>query len=165
MPYGKPNGFSKRKKHQSTDQVDFEETAAQEAPQSMQPARLTSSERYGLFARLAWLTCYKALFAAEMAADAELMSELAVQFASTYMRRAVASDPEAHRPLRTSTACGRRAAFCDVRPTSRTCRSRRPRALWLLRVGLAPGARAAHGMVERGRLGALYGEVQGVAMP
>lgn len=32
---------------------------------------------------------------------------------------------------------------------------RAPRALWLLRVGLAPGARAAHGMVERGRLGAL----------
>ena len=94
MPYGKSNGFSKRKKHQSTDQVDFEETAAETAPQSMQPARLTSSERYGLFARLAWLTCYKALFAAELAADAELMSELAVQFASTYTRRAMARDPE-----------------------------------------------------------------------
>ena len=94
MPYGKPNGFSKRKKHQSTDQVDLEETVAETAPQSMQPARFTSSERYGLFARLAWLTCYKALFAAELAADAELMSELAVQFTSTYTRRAMARDPE-----------------------------------------------------------------------
>ena len=67
MPYGVSSGFSKRKKRRVASQADLEAPAVEEAPRPTQPKRLTSSERYGLFARLAWLTCYSALFAAEQA--------------------------------------------------------------------------------------------------
>ena len=90
MGYGKMGGFSKRKRSRSTSQVGIESPVEEEAPQPPQPDRLSSSERYGLFARLAWLSCYSALYAAEKAADAGLLSELALQFASTYMQRAMA---------------------------------------------------------------------------
>ena len=46
------------------------------------PHRMIKDERCGLFARLAWLTCYSAVFAAEWCADAELLTELAARFAS-----------------------------------------------------------------------------------
>ena len=94
MPYGTSSGFSHRKRSRSAESAeqDDEATTAPSAPPKS--SRLTSNERYGLFARLAWLNCYEVIFAAERAADAELMAELSSRFASTYTVRAMAQDPE-----------------------------------------------------------------------
>ena len=103
MPYGTSSGFSHRKRSRSAESAeqDDEATTAPSAPPKS--SRLTSNERYGLFARLAWLNCYEVIFAAERAADAELMAELSSRFASTYTVRAMAQDPcfrrEGHRAL------------------------------------------------------------------
>ena len=94
MPYGKSSGFSRKKRHRSAEPSDLEAPVPEEAPKLARQPRLTKDERYCLFARLAWLSCYKAVLAAECAADAALMSEIAMRFASTHMRAAAAQDPE-----------------------------------------------------------------------
>ena len=56
MPFGVSNGFSKRKRRRVASPADLDVPAVEEPPRPAQTKRLTSSERYGLFARLAWLT-------------------------------------------------------------------------------------------------------------
>lgn len=97
MPYGNSSGFSHKKRRRSSEQSDLEAAVPeqpQQAPELARQPRLTKDERYCLFARLAWHTCYSAILAAETAADASLMNELAMRFASTHMRAAAAQDPE-----------------------------------------------------------------------
>jgi len=97
MPYGNSSGFSHKKRRRSSEQSDLEAAVPeqpQQAPELARQPRLTKDERYCLFARLAWHTCYSAVLAAERAADASLMNELAMRFASTHMRAAAAQDPE-----------------------------------------------------------------------
>ena len=99
MGFGKSKKLTHRKRVSkgaiSQEAVETEGDAAavqgcaEPDPVARQPGRLSSNERYLLFARLAWLTCYSALFAAEAASDPVLMGEIASRFTSTYTRRVI----------------------------------------------------------------------------
>ena len=124
MPYGNSSGFSHKKRRRSSEQSDLEAAVPeqpQQAPELARQPRLTKDERYCLFARLAWHTCYSAVLAAERAADASLMNELAMRFASTRMR-AGRTTPVAPR---TSRGCSRTNISTSL-STSCTMLARKP---------------------------------------
>ena len=91
MGYGKSNGWTRKKKRPLPEDGDEEAArapvASEDVPSQMAAQRLTSEQRYTLFAHLTWLTCYTAVYAAEAASNAPLVSELGERFASAYMRQ------------------------------------------------------------------------------
>ena len=97
MGYGKSNGWTRKKKRPLPEDGDGEAArapvASEDVPSQVAVQRLSSEQRYTLFAHLAWLTCYTAVYAAEAASNAPLVTELGERFASAYMQ-AMAQNPE-----------------------------------------------------------------------
>ena len=98
MPFGTSKHLSHRKrvaKVESAWDADEASSTAVAAAGPERPRSMSADERYTLFAHLAWLSCYPAIFAVERAADgASLTYDLSTRFASAATRRAVSSAPD-----------------------------------------------------------------------
>jgi hypothetical protein len=146
MGYGNSNGWTRKKKRPLPEDGDEEAArapvASEDVPSQMAAQRLTSEQRYTLFAHLAWLTCYTAVYAAEAASNAPLVSELGERFASAYMRQAMAQNPEGSQAaafairVQDNTGFLRRVADVSYIPFSQAVRAvaflaaHTPRPVW-----------------------------------